>query len=144
MAIHIRATKVLSSPLRPLPPAILLMLLCLTFMQPSRIRLFGQEKLPTPDVGCSVGLLKYSSATFYLSWPQPFLLRGWAKKWSPGCENFYGQAEAGVVSNSRNKIHQTWAPFFSPPPPCSCACSSSSLFPERVSPTRYCYCRNME
>ena len=23
--------------------------------------------------------------------------------------------EAGVVSNSRNKIHQTWGPFFSPP-----------------------------
>ena len=30
-------------------------------------------------------------------------------------QEFCGQVEAEVVSNSRNKIHQTWGQLFSPP-----------------------------
>ena len=33
----------------------------------------------------------------------------------PRLREFFRQVEAGVVSNSRNKLHQTWRPFFSPP-----------------------------
>ena len=33
-------------------------------------------------------------------------VQGWAKKWTPGCEN-----DKEVVSNSRNKLHQTLGPL---------------------------------
>ena len=36
------------------------------------------------------------------------IVQGWAKVPFPICETFSRQVEAEVVSNSRNKSHQTW------------------------------------
>ena len=46
-------------------------------------------------------------------WPSS--VQGSAKSWAPGCVNAAGKArrQAEVVSNSSNKIHQTWEPPFS-------------------------------
>ena len=38
------------------------------------------------------------------------------KKVVPRLREFFGQVEAKVVSNSRNKFRQTWGPLFSPSP----------------------------
>ena len=40
-------------------------------------------------------------------------LQGSAKRWAPGCVNAADQTE--VVSNSSNKIHQTWERLFAEP-----------------------------
>ena len=45
--------------------------------------------------------------------PKKTCLQGSAKRWAPGCVNAADQTE--VVSNSSNKIHQTWERLFAEP-----------------------------
>ena len=40
------------------------------------------------------------------------LVQGRAKKWATGWEEVFKQVEAEGVSNSMDKIHQTWGPLF--------------------------------
>ena len=45
----------------------------------------------------------------------PFVLQGSTNRWAPGCVNAAGKLRKGVLSKSRNKIHQTWGPPISGP-----------------------------
>ena len=56
---------------------------------------------PAPDIwlGCSA-----IAGHIWGAGPQ---IQGWAKKMVPRLREFFRQVEAEIVSNSRNKIHQT-------------------------------------